>query len=148
MLKIYFDNCCYNRPFDNFTVGQNGLEANAKLFIQSLAKYKSVVLYYSFMSLVEIDASPYEETKEHILDYIEANATGFVGKKRLDEIEALADEIMLTGLKKKDATHLACSIIAGCDYFITTDKRVLKYKTDRIRVLNPIRFVEMWGETE
>ena len=100
------------------------------------------------MSLVEIDASPHKETKEYILDYIEAIATGFVGKKRLDEIEVLADEIMRTGIKKKDATHLACSIIAGCDYFITTDKRVLKYKTDRIKVLNPISFLEIWGETE
>ena len=66
----------------------------------------------------------------------------------MNEIETLADEIMNTGIKKKDATHLACSIIAECDYFITTDKRVLKYITDKIKVLNPISFLEMWGETE
>ena len=148
MLKIYLDNCCYNRPFDDFTVGKNGLEANAKLFIQSLVKYKSVALYYSFISQTEIDDSPYEERKEYILDFIETNAIGFVGKRRFVEIEALADEIMQTGIKKKDATHLACSMIAECDYFITTDKRVLNYITDRIRIVNPISFVEMWGETE
>jgi len=147
-VKIYLDNCCYNRPFDDFTIGKNGIEANAKLYIQSLVKYKSIALYYSFMSQVEIDDSPFEESKEYILDFIEANATGFVGTKRLAEIELLADEIMNTGIKKKDATHLACSIIANCDYFITTDKRVLKYVTDRIRIINPISFVEMWGETE
>jgi len=66
----------------------------------------------------------------------------------LTKIELLADEIIKTGIKKKDATHLACSIIANCDYFITTDKRVLKYVTDRIKIINPINFVEMWGETE
>ena len=146
--KIYLDNCCYNRPFDDFTIGKNGLEANAKLFIQALVKYKSVALYYSFMSLVENDDSPFEENKEYILNFMEANATGFVGIKRFDEIETLADEIMKTGVKKKDATHLACAIISGCDYFITTDKRILKYVTDRIVIVNPIRFVEMWGETE
>jgi len=148
MLKIYLDNCCYNRPFDDLTVGKNGLEANTKLFIQSLVKFKSIALYYSFMSLVENDCNPHEEQKEYILDFMEANAVGFVGTKRIDEIEALSDEIMQTGIKKKDATHLACSIIAECDYFITTDKRVISYKTDRIEIINPIGFVEMWGETE
>ena len=145
-LKIYLDNCCYNRPFDDFAVGKNVLEANAKLFIQSLVKYKSIALYYSFMSQIEIDDSPFEERKEGILDFIESNAVGFVGTNRVDEIETLADEIMQTGIKKKDATHLACAIIAGCDYFITTDKRVTSYSTNRIKIVNPIRFVEMWGE--
>ena len=147
-MKIYLDNCCYNRPFDDFTVGNNGLEANAKLFIQSLIKYKSIALYYSFMSQTEIDDSPYEERKGYILDFIEMNAIGFVGKKRIDEIEILSGEIMQVGLKKKDATHLACSIIAGCDYFITTDKRILKCTTDRVKIVNPIRFMEIWGEQE
>ena len=147
-LRIYMDNCCYNRPFDDFTIGKNALEANAKLFIQSLVKYRSIALYYSFMSQIEIDDSPIDERKAYILDFIEANATGFVGKKRLDEIEVLAGNIMQTGIKKKDATHLACAIIAKCDYFITTDKRVLNYKTDEIKIVNPISFVEVWEETE
>ena len=148
MLKIYLDNCCYNRPFDDFTIRKNGLEANAKLFIQSLVKFKSVALYYSFMSLLENDDNPFEESKEYILDFIEANATGFIGTKRFNDIETITDEIMKTGIKKKDATHLACSMIAECDYFITTDKRVLKFVTDKIKIINPIGFVEMWGDTE
>ena len=55
---------------------------------------------------------------------------------------------MQAGIKKKDSTHLACSIIAGCDYFITTDKRVINYKTDKIKIVNPIKFVEMWSGLE
>ncbi|MCL1845141.1 MAG: hypothetical protein FWF77_04480 [Defluviitaleaceae bacterium] len=77
MLKIYLDNCCYNRPF--------------------------------------------EERAAYILDFIEEYAVGFVGERRLEEIQMLSGEIIKTGIKKKDATHLACSIIAECDYFITTD---------------------------
>jgi len=145
-LKIYLDNCCYNRPFDDLAIGKNWLEANAKLFIQSLVEYKSVLLYYSFMSQAEIDDSPYEDRKSFIVDFIETNATGFVGKKRIVEIETLADEIMQTGIKKKDATHLACSIIAKCDYFITVDKRVINFETDRIKIVNPIDFVRIWRE--
>ena len=146
--KIYLDNCCYNRPFDDLTLEKNRLEANAKLFIQSLTKYKSLTLIYSFMSLVEIEDNPFEDNKAYILNFIEETATAYVGKKRFDEIEQLANEVMQTGIKKKDATHLSCAIIAGCDYFITTDKRVLKYKTDKIRVINPIDFVMIWRELQ
>jgi predicted nucleic acid-binding protein len=98
------------------------------------------------MSQVEIDEIPFEDTKTYILDFIESSATGFIGKNRLTEIEVLAAEIMQTGIKKKDATHLACAIISECGYFITTDKRVLKYKTDRIHIVNPIKFIEIWRD--
>ena len=148
MLRIYLDNCCYNRPFDDFSVTKNALEANAKIFVQSLVKYKSIALYYSFMSLIEIDDSPFEERTAYILDFIEANAIGFVGERRLEEIKILSEEITKTGIKKKDATHLACSIIAECDYFITTDKRLLNYKSNKIKIVNPINFMKRWEESE
>ena len=144
MLKIYLDNCCYSRPFDDLTLEKNWFEANAKMFIQSLIKYKSVTLYYSFMTLVEMEENPIQYSKDYILNFIETNATGFIGKKRLSEIETLAGEIVRTGIKQKDATHLACAMVAKCDYFITTDKRVLKYATDKMQVVNPIKFVSTW----
>ena len=95
------------------------------------------------MSLVEIDDSPYKERQEYTLGFIESNSAGFIGKNRFDEVEKLVGKIMLTGIKKKDSTHLACSIIAECNYFITTDKRILKYKTNRIKIVSPVNFVEI-----
>ncbi|MCL2050030.1 MAG: hypothetical protein FWG87_15020 [Defluviitaleaceae bacterium] len=68
--KIYLDNCCYNRPFDDLTIGKNGLEASAKMFIQSLFKYKSLALCSSYMLSLEINDSPFENNKEHILRFI------------------------------------------------------------------------------
>ena len=79
--RIYLDNCCYNRPFDDLTLEKNRLEAIAKLFIQSLIKYGSITLIYSFMSLIEIEDNPFEDNKAYILNFIEATATAFVGKK-------------------------------------------------------------------
>jgi hypothetical protein len=40
MLKIYLDNCCYGRPFDNQKDPAIREETRAKMFIQSLVKYK------------------------------------------------------------------------------------------------------------
>ena len=53
---------------------------------------------------------------------------------------------MATSIKKKDATHLDCALIAGCDYFITTDKGILKHKMDKLKIVNPINFVKMWRD--
>lgn len=36
--------------------------------------------------------------------------------------ESLADK----GFKAHDALHIACAVFSDCEYFLTTDKRVLK----------------------
>jgi len=114
------------------------------MFIQSLIKYKNIELYYSFVSQAEIEENPFDDIKAAIMDFIETNATAFVGENRLDEVKAIADKIMSTGIKPKDAAHIACAIFAGCDYFISTDKRLLKYQTNKIKLINPIEFMDMW----
>lgn len=48
---------------------------------------------------------------------------------------------MLTGVKYKDACHVACAVIADCDFFVSTDRRLLKYSNDRIKLLNPIELL-------
>ena len=47
---------------------------------------------------------------------------------------------METGIKFKDACHIASAIMAKADYLILTDIRMLKYKTNEIILLNPIEF--------
>lgn len=54
---------------------------------------------------------------------------------------------METGIKYKDACHVASAILAECSYFLTTDKRLLKYKDEKIKIMNPIDFLrEMEGQ--
>ena len=65
--------------------------------------------------------------------------------KSNDEIVNTAREIMKSGIKNKDALHLASAIYAKVDFFITVDHRVLKYKDERITILNPIEFIEREG---
>ena len=146
MLKIYLDNCCYGRPFDNQKDPVIRKEAQAKMFIQSLVKYKALELVYSSISVEEINAIPFEESKSSIFDFVKNNADFFIGKYD-DEAEILLTrEIMQTGIKLKDASHTACAIMAKCDYMITADKRLLKYKDMRIKIVNPIEFVEIWRD--
>jgi hypothetical protein len=149
-IKIYLDNCCYNRPFDNLSQEKIRNEAAAKVFIQSLIKYQSLSLYYSlyysFMSLHEINANPFTRNREHINNFLKEYASVYISAKRISEIEEIANLVMQTGIKKKDAIHLSCSIVAECDFFVTTDKRVLNHITDKIKIVNPIDFVKIWSE--
>ena len=145
-LKVYLDNCCYGRPFDDLSQEKIKNEATAKMFIQTLIKFDSVDLYSSFMLFHEINDIPFSNIKDHILNFVNEYSSVFVSESMENEVTPLSEEIRETGIKRKDAVHLACSIIAECDYFITTDRRVTNYKTDRIKILNPIKFVEIWRE--
>jgi len=65
----------------------------------------------------------------------------YVGLERKATIEPMAMEIMKTGVKFKDACHVASAIYAKCEYFISTDRRLLKYRSNEIRMVNPIEFI-------
>ncbi|MCL2051907.1 MAG: hypothetical protein FWG91_09315 [Lachnospiraceae bacterium] len=145
-LKIYLDNCCYGRPFDN----QNDIgifnDTQAKMTIQSLVKYKAIELVYSSVSIEEITVYPIEANRNSIIKFIENNASYYISKDNDDTAITLTNEIMKTGIKRKDASHTAYAIIAKCDYLITTDKRLLKYQDNRIIIVDPINFLKIWRD--
>ena len=144
MLKIYLDNCCYNRPFDSQKDRAICAETQAKMFIQSLIKYKSVELVYSAISMLEIAESPFEENRRSISCFIEENAKYYVSMESNKVAITLTDEVIQAGVKLKDASHVACAIVANCDYLITTDKRLLKCRDERIKIVSPMDFIGIW----
>jgi predicted nucleic acid-binding protein len=75
-----------------------------------------------------------------IRDFLK-HASEYVDKS--EEVVNIAREISEKGMKTKDASHLACAIYVKCDYFLTTDDRLLKYKDGRIRIINPVDFIMM-----
>ena len=145
-LKIYLDNCCYGRPFDDHSQVRIKNEAAAKMYIQSLVRFNSLVLCSSFMLYYEISKCPIEDNKDHIFRFVDEFSSFFISEELETKIKPISDDIMATGIKYKDSVHLACSIIAECDYFITTDDRVLNHKTDRIKITDPVKFVKIWRE--
>ncbi|KFN37682.1 hypothetical protein KN63_08880, partial [Smithella sp. F21] len=48
-------------------------------------------------------------------------------------------------VKPKDAIHIASAIFAHCDYFVTTDRLLLKKVSSlrEIRTINPIDFIQI-----
>jgi predicted nucleic acid-binding protein len=140
--KIYLDNCCYNRPYDDQRQLRIELETKAKLFIQQQVIENKLVLVNSVILEYENNMNPYELRKTVISDFLQY-ASEYVDKS--NGVTELAREFSQKGLKTKDASHLACAIYAKCDYLITTDDRFLRYKDERIRIISPVDFLFLEG---
>jgi len=139
-MRIYLDNCCYNRPFDVLNQAAVKLEVEAKLLIQSLMRSGAVEYVWSFMLRMEVSRNPDFQRKAAIRAW-RTGAVLDVAPSR--EIRQRASELMSLGIKSADAIHLACAEHAACDWFFTVDKGILKkVQTIRgMRVANPVQFV-------
>lgn len=144
-MRVYLDNCCYNRPYDDQSQLRISLESQAKLHVQELVKEDKLELASSYTLTYENSRNPYEMKRKTIGRFLEDYTSVFVDESYSTQVSGLAKEIMATGVKTADAHHVASAIIAKCDYFLTTDERLLKYKTDRIRIVDPVDFIQ---ETE
>jgi len=102
---------------------------------------KRIEFVWSFILLFENDNNPFEVRKESILDFSK-HAIDNISMNQL--IRQKAEKIESSGLKAKDALHIACAIYAECDYFITTDDRILKYTDDQIKIIDPLDFIKIW----
>lgn len=141
-MRIYLDNCCYNRPYDDQSQIKISLETQAKLYVQRLVKEKRIELATSYVLNYKNSDNPYEMRRNSISEFLTTETIVYVDVSHHEELAVMVSEIMDTGIKYKDACHVACAIYAGCDFFISTDVRLLKYKNDKIMMLNPIDFLE------
>ena len=142
---IYLDNCCYNRPYDDQSQARINLETQAKLYIQKLIVEKRVSLAYSYMSRYENSQNPFKIRKDTISDFFK-NASVYIDENNAEVIQQKASDIVKTGIKAKDATHIACAIIGKVDIFLSTDIRLLKYQTNEIKLMNPTAFLSEMEE--
>lgn len=145
-MRIYLDNCCYNRPYDDQSQSRILLETQAKLLIQNLIKQKKIELVSSFSQRFENRKNPYEGRQVSINDFLRNNTSYYIGSERIEDVRQLSKEIMSTGIKGKDAYHIASAVLSKCDYFVSTDDRVLKYSDNLIKCINPIDLMMQWEE--
>jgi len=139
-MKLYLDNCCFNRPFDDQKSIKIKLEAEAKLFVQERVKQKEFEIVWSYILDFENSANPFDDRKEAI-KYWKDRAIDYVKENK--EVIAVANEIGKFKVKSKDALHIACAIYAKCTHFLTTDdvliKKLKSFK--KIKVQNPLEFI-------
>jgi hypothetical protein len=139
-IKVYLDNCCFNRPYDNQNDVKIKLETEAKLVIQEMILSGKLVLCWSYILDFENINNPFKERQIEI-DKWSYKAECYTEEKQ--EILNLMKEIVSKGIKPLDALHISCSIDMNCDYFITVDRGILKKynKIKHISIKSPIDFI-------
>lgn len=139
MMRVYLDNCCFNRPYDSQVEMRVRLETEAKLAVQAEVRDKKIELAWSYMLDFENEANPNPERKENIRRW---KKLARVDTTETAEIVSLAKVLHSKGLKKKDSLHLASAISLQCGIFLTTDDGILKKRKTitEIKILNPIEY--------
>ena len=141
-MKIYLDNCCLNRPFDDQTNLRIRLESEAIKMIIFLCEQKRWQLISSKIVEFEIENTP-DERRRKELEVINGLASSVVDINEI--ISSRAKEFENVGLQAFDALHLACSENRA-DVILTVDdkfmKSSLKIQDLNIKVCNPLKWLE------
>ena len=139
-MKIYLDNCCFNRPYDEQANDVIRLETEAKLIVQEAINIGRLQLVWSFMLDFENNANPFIDNRDAIARWKE-KAIQLIDAQ--DNVRERAKQISGNGIKAKDALHLACALQARCDYFLTTDRQLIRkaLSLKEIKTINPVDFL-------
>lgn len=141
-IRIYFDNCCYNRPFDDRSNIKNYLEREALLLLFEMVYAGEVSVFGSEVLEKEISVISNREKRESVkLIYKELVCDRLcLNPEIVKRARVLSEEI---GTKPFDSLHLAVAD-NQVDIFLTTDIKLLRAsaKTNlSFKVMNPIDFV-------
>jgi len=141
-MRIYLDNCCFNRHFDDQSQIRIYIESQAKLFVQEKIRLTEIELVWSYILDYENSFNPFQERQIVIKNW---KNKAILDISENEQIITIAKVLLSKGIKSKDALHIACAIEGNCDYFLTTDDIVLKKLKDfdQIVVINPVNFVSL-----
>ena len=141
--RIYLDNCCLSRRFDDQTQDRIRLETEAIVRIIEHFDAGQWQWISSEVSTFEADQNP--DLRQNLLvksllnsayQVVSVGATETLRSKYLESL----------GFKPFDALHLACAESGNVDLLLTTDDRMLRKAKSvssqlRIRVENPLTWL-------
>jgi len=140
-LKLYLDNCCFNRPFDDQVQLKIYLETQAKLAVQEKILIGAYELVWSYILDYENAQHPVAEIRREIASWRKQTA---IVMEESATVMQKAREVMQFNVDLKDALHVACALETKADYFITTDRKLLNKLAaiEAFNAVNPIAFIE------
>ncbi|MCM1309272.1 MAG: PIN domain-containing protein [Butyrivibrio sp.] len=140
-MKIYLDNCCYNRPFDDQTQERIHLESEAILTILQRGQSKIYEIIGSDVLELEIERMQDIVKKQQVKDLYKVSE---ICIHYTEEIKNRSKEIMeKSNIRTFDSLHIATAEAANADVMLTTDDKLEKM-ADRlelnVKVMNPLKF--------
>ncbi len=141
-MKVYFDLCVYNRPFDDQVQPRIMIESVAVVTIMALIGAKQIHSINSFVLDYENRKNSSPERRSFI-EKLLAESSEFV--RQDDSITKRALELEKRGIIGMDALHVACAEQAKADYFVSCDdvlvKRLGSVEDLNVRALGLLEFI-------
>ena len=147
-MKIYMDNCCYYRPFDDQTQDRIRLETDAVISIVARCEAGE-------WDLIGSEVLEHEMAKVSDLDKYENAVTVYQAAKLSipfsTEIQQRANQLQRYKIKPMDSLHLASAESGGATVYLTTDDDLVKWAKSsdtKLNVTNPVRWIMEVMENE
>lgn len=141
-MRIYFDNCCLQRPLDDKSQLRIQLESEAILAVLGLCESGTVGIVSSEILEIEQNQNPNPQQRAYVEEIL-AQAKGFIQVD--NRITQHAKELEAAGFKAMDALHLACAEAEQVDYFCSCDDRVFATGKRIAGTEDPNRFAARTG---
>ncbi len=137
-MKVYLDNCCMNRPFDDQSNHRIRRESEAVKVILSFCEQRQ----WHNIAQFEIAHTP-DESRRKKMELLSRTIGSVIKIDRA--ISSLAKLLEQKGLQAFDALHLACAE-GRADVFLTVDdnllERALTIEELKIPVSNPLTWLD------
>ena len=144
-MKIYFDVCCLNRPYDDQTQDRIRLETEAIMTILKHIESKEWYLISSGVVNYEIGKTSDEERMCR-LESMVSWAYEFISVDQ-DSYNRAKEIQQQLGIKAYDALHITCAEKGKVDIFLSTDDKLIKASKRnkealKIEVENPLIWLQ------
>jgi predicted nucleic acid-binding protein len=142
-MKIYFDVCCLNRPFDDHTQDRVRLESEAVLTILDSCGIKGNIFLSSEVIDIEISKIPDDDRKQKVIFLFTISQSFII----VDiDIEKRAMELEKLNFSSFDSLHIACAERGNADILLTTDDNLLRKALQNKNILkgrveNPVKWL-------
>lgn len=145
-MLLYLDNSFLNRPFDDPDIATNKLEAEILSLIIKLAQNGRV-------NLVNSSVLEYENSLNRILErkifVKEILKKAKIYKNVNSEIKKQAEILQkTTNISSIDALHIAVAASSKADFFITCDYDIIKKYKGKVRIINPLEFIQHYEHSK
>jgi predicted nucleic acid-binding protein len=149
-MRIYLDNCCYNRPFNDFSQERIRLEGQAvlKILVRAYLGWDEIVgseaVDFEIRNIASVHKrllveAVYSSIRRHVVYTPEII-------KRAQEIRSQSN------IRTLDSLHIACAQSAEVEVLLTTDDRLERAcrrleltrvpAVPKLRVMNPVNYIK------
>ena len=142
-MKLYFDSCCYNRPYDDQTQEKIHMEGESILAIINKCNQNNDEIIGSPVVDLEIDRISDIEKKEKVKSFYEKTITWKISytESIINRVWELSEQ---ANIRTLDKFHLSFAEYSDANILLTTDSKFEKACSNldlKIKVKNPLKYI-------